>query len=114
MPKPSLKKMCREVSARSGYVDEETIYMVYRGLIRYILDEIRTKKKIFLPKLGSFSLIHYPAQSKCTRFSARDLLMPELSNRPALNALKFRACTEIKEYVRLMPLAEKTAPKRKK
>jgi nucleoid DNA-binding protein len=101
MPRVSMEKLAREVSARAEYVDHETVKSVYRGLCRFIVSELRESGCVFLPRWGSFRL----AVRKPGKVSLIDKSTYE--RRPvyldSIQVLKFTPCGELKAYVRNMP-----------
>ena len=85
----------QQVSARCGYIGEETVEKVYYALLRVIMDELKNKeRKIYLPDWGNFKVVDHPEQiMHQVRTKERRMI-------PPYKQLVFNPCKKLKEYIK--------------
>lgn len=50
------KRFFDGVCSKSGWMDDDTIKMVYYGLVKHVLDELSTRGYVKLPDFGMFKV----------------------------------------------------------
>jgi len=86
--------LCQNISARCNYVDPAVVNQVYTGLIKTIMDDIRTYGGSYLPDWGIFRITEIkPHKIGALRTGAKTII--EKTKR-----LKFTPCNQLKYYVK--------------
>ena len=91
-----MKDFWGELAKRNNFKDEETIKNVYYSLMRLILDQLREEGQIYLPDWGGFTIQSIPPK-KLVKLRTKEITMS-----PELNVVKFKPCTRLKNYVKLL------------
>jgi len=86
--------LCTKISAKCGHADPETVGQVYNGLIKVIMDDLRTYNESYLPDWGMFVL------TTTRPHRMKDYQTKQFLVIPATKRLRFRACNQLKYYLK--------------
>lgn len=88
------KTLCKNISAKCNYVDPETVNLVYTGLIKTIMDDLRVYGNSYLPNWGLFTLKEMKAHRiGVLREGGSTIISPT-------RKVKFRPCNQLDYYVK--------------
>jgi nucleoid DNA-binding protein len=92
----SKDELFKEISLKADFCDKELVGKMYYGLLRTMIEQLRTGKDINLPDFGVF-YVHYavPRQS-------RSIEDGQIRNIIGRKCLKFRPGTKIKAYFKAL------------
>lgn len=68
------ERFYRLVSEKANYMDRDTIFMLYMGVVQVVADELKKSKVARLPHLGDFGLV---AQKRRPGFAGNRRVMLE-------------------------------------
>ena len=85
----------KKVTEQTG-VDQDTVKLVYYGLVKALVREIRNNGIARFPDIGDFRITEYKARTiGMVKTGVRKQL-------PPTKVLKFKTCAKLRDYIKLM------------
>ena len=94
MPKATVRSFVEKILPNTNYQDAELAEMVYLGILRTILSELREKGVVILPEFGTFKVYKHKGRR------AHDISTGGMIQVPEMNTVKFSPGYKLREYFR--------------